>query len=113
MRKKDLLQLYGGEVIGLKITIEGSTDPSLVGRGGWIIDETQKTLRLREGEVEISVPKKGLRFRIVGWKDGHPSKDSLQRLGDLVMEGDLLIYRHYERLKKVDRYLSKRMKKEV
>lgn len=115
MRKRDALMLYGGEVIGLKIRITDSTDPTLVGREGWVVDESEKTLLVDTGvRGEITVPKKGLRFRVEDFLDTHPSATVLSRLGRVEMDGDMLLHRHHSRLKKVDRIIhSKKGRKEV
>ncbi|MCD6111441.1 MAG: ribonuclease P protein subunit [Thermoplasmata archaeon] len=115
MRKRDALMLYGGEVIGLKIKVTDSPDPTLIGREGWIVDESEKTLIMNVGERgEITVPKKGLRFTVEDFGDSHPSAAIISKLGRVEMDGNMLLHRHHSRLKKVDKIIySKKGRKEV
>ena len=62
--------MYKGIIIGKSVEIIGSSDPSLVGRSGLIIDESKNTIMLEEdhGKV-IRVPKSIVRLSIAseGW----------------------------------------------
>ena len=53
------------EWIGLRARIVQSTDPSLRGREGVIVDETKRTIVLEEGGRKIVVPKEISVFRLV------------------------------------------------
>lgn len=53
------------ELIGLEATVASSPDPSLVGAGGTVVDETRNTLVLarRGSGRKFRVAKEGARFR--------------------------------------------------
>jgi|TARA_B100000959_G_C14842371_1_gene566606 ribonuclease P protein subunit POP4 len=48
---------YNHELIGQKCEIISSTDPSLEGKKGDIVDETMNTLIINEGNSEKIIPK--------------------------------------------------------
>ena len=50
--------------IGQKLTVVGSTDPTLVGRSGNVIDETQKTLTILENGQERVFGKAAIQFTL-------------------------------------------------
>ena len=51
------------ELIGLEVKIKNSTDPTLKGKKGKVVDETYNMLKIEEEEgKEISVPKKNCVF---------------------------------------------------
>ena len=54
------------ELIGLEAAVASSPDPSLVGAGGKVVDETRNTLVLerRGSGRRIRVAKEGARFRL-------------------------------------------------
>jgi len=52
------------ELIGLQATVVRSTDPTLHGAGGEIVDETMNTLTLRTGSGEKRVNKKAVTLAI-------------------------------------------------
>ena len=52
------------ELIGLQATVVRSTDPTLRGAGGEIVDETMNTLTLRTGSGEKRVNKKAVTLAI-------------------------------------------------
>ena len=54
------------ELIGLECEITRSSDPTLVGRKGVVVDETKNTLVLQTEKKEIRVPKQTgvFRFRL-------------------------------------------------
>ncbi len=53
--KENLLQ---HELIGLKMEILDSSDPTLIGKEGVIMDETRNTITLKENEKLKKIPKK-------------------------------------------------------
>jgi len=77
------------ELIGLKVRIKYSKDPSLVGVTGRVIDETYKTLKIETKEKEKVVPKE-----ICTYVFTLPSKTRVE------VEGKLLISRPEDRIKK-------------
>ncbi|MDP6865431.1 MAG: ribonuclease P protein subunit [Candidatus Poseidoniaceae archaeon] len=50
--------------IGQMLTVVGSTDPTLVGRSGNVIDETQKTLTILENGQERVFGKAAIQFTL-------------------------------------------------
>lgn len=79
-----------GELIGLMATITASSDPTLVGRSGVIVDETLHTLRLREGGGgSMLVPKVACSFAIATPK------------GTVTLPGAAIEFRPEDRTKKV------------
>lgn len=59
--KENLLQ---HELIGLKIKILDSSDPTLIGKEGVIMDETRNTITLKEEEKLKRIPKKGSKMSV-------------------------------------------------
>ena len=79
------------ELIGLRVRISSSPDPSHKGAGGRVVDETRNTLvLLREGSKRaIRVPKEGSRFQFT-LPDGRVSE----------LEGRSLAFRPEDRVKR-------------
>lgn len=75
------------EWIGLEVEIVDSTDPTLRGRKGKVIDETKNTLIIDTGRKTIRVPK-----NIVTLKFLLPD-------GEVVVEGKRIVMRPEERIK--------------
>ena len=75
------------EYIGLEVVVLGSTDPSLAGLRGTVVDETKNTFVVRGGGKDRRVPKKGARFGF--------SAD-----GGFEVSGDEIAFRPEDRVKK-------------
>jgi ribonuclease P protein subunit POP4 len=75
------------ELIGLSIVIRRATDPSLVGLRGRVVDETRNTILVETAKGEKRVPKKGAEFAF--------GSDEVR------LEGDDLLFRPEDRIKKV------------
>ena len=50
-------KIVNQEIIGLRVHITGSTDPTLVSRTGLIVDETRDTITLLSAEQQLIVAK--------------------------------------------------------
>lgn len=50
--------------IGRTLTVSTSTDPTLAGRHGIVLDETKHTLTLMEGEQTVVLNKNSISFNI-------------------------------------------------
>ena len=50
--------------IGQRLTVVGSTDPTLVGRSGKVIDETQKTVTIIENGQKCLLGKASIEFTL-------------------------------------------------
>ena len=50
--------------IGQRLTVVGSTDPTLIGRSGNVIDETQKTVTIVENGQECLLGKSSIEFTL-------------------------------------------------
>jgi len=55
--------LSGHELIGLPVTVTGSSDPSRIGSTGTVVDETTNTLVIERSSGEVQVPKADAEFR--------------------------------------------------
>ena len=77
------------ELIGLKVRIKSSTDKTLVGVKGTVIDESYNMLRIETAEKEIVVPKKNSVFVFT-----LPDKTKVE------VNGTLLVGRPEDRIKK-------------
>ena len=77
------------ELIGLKVKIKKSTDPTLNGRSGKVIDETYHMLKIETREKEILVPKANCIFIFT-----LPDKTKVE------VDGKLLVGRPEERIRK-------------
>ncbi len=74
------------ELIGLSVAVLESTDPTLRGLRGAVVDETRNTLVVETDKGEKRVPKKGALFRF--GTEGTP------------VQGDDLLFRPEDRIKK-------------
>ncbi len=81
------MNLRKRELIGLRVQVVRSTDPSQVNLSGRVVDETRNLLVLDVGGVDKRVPKQGTRFRF-----------DIQ--GGIEVEGDEIRYRPEDRVKK-------------
>jgi ribonuclease P protein subunit POP4 len=79
------------ELIGLRVRISSSSDPSQNGAGGRVVDETRNTLVLirEDGKKAIRVPKDGSRFQFT-LPDGRVSE----------LEGSSIAFRPEDRVKR-------------
>jgi len=77
------------ELIGLRVKIKQSKDPTLEGVSGKVIDETYKTINVETKDREKIVPKEICTFVFT-----LPSKTKVE------VEGKLLISRPEDRIKK-------------
>lgn len=77
------------ELIGLKVKIKDSTDPTLKNLSGRVIDETYNTLKIEVKDKEKIIPKKNCIFIFI-----LPNKTKVQ------VDGKLLIGRPEDRIKK-------------
>ena len=81
------------ELIGLQVLIKDHTDPTLVNVRGKVINETRNTLVIEtEGNRRIIVPKLGGTFLF-----------EIPKYGFVSIEGDTLIGRPEERLRRLGR----------
>jgi ribonuclease P protein subunit POP4 len=56
-----------GELIGLRVRVTATNDPTLMGVEGLVVDETRHTFRLERSDGrEVVVPKPGQTFRFEG-----------------------------------------------
>lgn len=86
----DKKNLLFSTFIGLKVSIDNSSDRKLIGISGIIVDETKNLITIRkEDGSEISIPKVSSYFRFY-LSDG-----------ELVIKGADIAYRPHERAKKV------------
>jgi len=76
--------IYPYRLIGSHTEIVSSTDPTLVGRGGDILDETKNMLIIEDREKRYMIPKSACAFSF----------------SDLTVNGHDLIYRPEERIKR-------------
>ena len=81
------MNLRKHELIGRSVAVMQSTDPSLVGVRGAVVDETRNTLVVEAGGREKRVPKHGTRF----WFDVQ---------GGVEVDGDEILFRPEDRVKK-------------
>ncbi|TLZ60653.1 MAG: ribonuclease P protein component 1 [Methanobacteriota archaeon] len=81
------MNLRKHELIGRSVAVVQSTDPSLVGIRGFVIDETRNTLLVEAAGREKRVPKHGARF----WFDVQ---------GGVEVDGDEILFRPEDRVKK-------------
>ena len=77
------------ELIGLEVKIKNSTDPTLKGIKGKVVDETYNMLVIETSKKEIKAPKKNCVFVFT-----LPSKLKVQ------VDGKLLVGRPEDRIKK-------------
>ncbi len=55
--------------LGRNISVVSSSDPTLVGNSGLIIDETMRTILIQQGEQKLTMAKNVIRFTIDEDKD--------------------------------------------
>ena len=79
------------EIIGRNVTVESSTDPTLVGLSGEVMDETMKTLTVRtdRGTAVVAKDTVTLAFDLEGRR--------------VEVDGRTLMFRPEDRIKKVRR----------
>jgi len=58
------MNIYNRNWLGRNLNIITSTDESLVGRQGMVIDETQKTITIKEDGRKIKLGKSSIKFTI-------------------------------------------------
>lgn len=75
------------ELIGLEVEVLEATDLTHRGRKGRVVDETKNTLVIEVSGRELRIPKRG-------------SKLLFKVDGDVLIEGDRLMYRPEDRVKK-------------
>jgi len=89
LSKKVLRALAKNDLIGLEAAVVRSSDPSLEGISGTIIDETMNTLELSAGGRTVKLDKKSVVLSI-----GFPE-------GKMEISGSDILQRPEERLKKL------------
>lgn len=85
------------ELIGRRVTVESSTDPTLVGLTGEVLDETMKTLTVRTDPGDTVIIAKNtvtLAFSLEGRR--------------VEVDGRTLMFRPEDRIKKVRRARTKK-----
>jgi RNase P/RNase MRP subunit p29 len=70
--------------IGRTVSICASTDSTLVGRTGLIIDETKRTIKVLEGESELTFAKDVIKFTLDDAEQIIDGSIVGQRLGDRI-----------------------------
>jgi len=96
------------ELLGLKAKIIDSTDKTLIGRSGIVINETKNTLQLRDKDKAFIVEKKNCVFEFLLGKERIMAYRKLIKSEDIGLEGGisveingkLLCGRPEERIKK-------------
>ena len=80
------------ELIGLRVDIVSSADPTNAGRGGMVVDETRNMLVIENGRTGkvVKIMKKGAVFEFTGDDGG----------GKTRLAGDDISYRPEDRIKK-------------
>ncbi|MEL0331984.1 MAG: ribonuclease P protein subunit [Candidatus Poseidoniales archaeon] len=58
------MDVYNESWIGRSMTISTSTDPTLTGRQGIVVDETRNTLALLEGDQRLVLNKASITFTV-------------------------------------------------
>ncbi len=58
------MEIYNTTWIGSTLNVVSSTDPTLEGRSGLVLDETKNTLVLLEGDSHITLGKTAITFTI-------------------------------------------------
>jgi RNase P/RNase MRP subunit p29 len=71
-------------VIGERLTILASNDPTMAGRSGRVLLDTANTLLLEEGGRAVRVAKAGAAFRVVGSGKVITGSDIAGRLQDRI-----------------------------
>jgi len=75
------------ELIGLKVKIKDSRQPSLKGIGGLVIDETMNTLTLQKEDREMVIPKSTTQLSFILGKK------------EVTVDGKIIVGRPEERIK--------------
>ena len=70
--------------IGRTVSICSSTDSTLVGRAGLVIDETKRTIKVLEGESELTFAKDVIKFTLDDAEQIIDGSIVGQRLGDRI-----------------------------
>ena len=80
------MNMYNQPWIGRSMTITSSTDPTLTGRTGIVVDETRNTVALLEGDQQLVLNKASITFTvddsdvvIQGAKVGQRPEDRIHR----------------------------------
>ena len=86
MWRCDDMNMYNQPWIGRSMTITSSTDPTLTGRTGIVVDETRNTVALLEGDQQLVLNKASITFTvddsefvIHGAKVGQRPEDRIHR----------------------------------
>lgn len=58
------MEAWNESWIGRTLTVTSSTDPTLQGRSGLVLDESKNTLTLLEGEQTVVLSKSSIQFNI-------------------------------------------------
>jgi len=58
------MNMYNQPWIGRSMTITSSTDPTLTGRTGIVVDETRNTVALLEGDQQLVLNKASITFTV-------------------------------------------------
>ena len=58
------MNMYNQPWIGRSMTITSSTDPTLTGRTGIVVDETRNTVALLEGDQHLVLNKASITFTV-------------------------------------------------
>ena len=58
------MEIYNNTWIGTTLNVVESSDPTLVGRSGIVLDETKNTLVLLDGDVHVTLGKAAITFTI-------------------------------------------------
>ena len=58
------MEIYNTTWIGTTLNVVESTDPTLVGRSGIVLDETKNTLVLIEGDAQVTLGKAAITFTL-------------------------------------------------
>ena len=64
MWRCDDMEIYNNTWIGTTLNVVGSSDPTLLGRSGIVLDETKNTLVLLDGDAHVTLGKAAITFTI-------------------------------------------------
>lgn len=78
------------DLVGLKVRVASSTDPTQIGVTGTVVDETQRTLVVSTGSREKAIPKVSSSF-------------AFYLPGEVMVDGSSIAYSPEERLKRLQR----------
>jgi len=79
-----MMDMYNTSWIGRTLTVQTSTDPTLVRRTGLVVDESKNTVTLLEGEATVMLNKASITFTLDG--------------SDVVIEGAMVGQRPEDRI---------------